>query len=205
MLRPHNARTEREKRARLLGCVCLESEQDTCSSRRRQGRCWGVELRVTVGGVGVGQKIWWPEVATAGLGTSARGSSKQTGGALPTYNFRPEPLCRLRQQRQSCGGGSPALSCFCDAPCGESEPALPSFYLPPRQSAHALCAFLLAAPLRTVPKYWYMVHPGPARCEKATVSPPFTKTAKHLRHHQPANRQHAIPTRNPHTHPLRPP
>lgn len=87
---------------------------------------------------------------------------------------------------------------------------MPSFYLPARQSAHALCASLLAAPLRRVPKYWYKPHPG---CfwlllgakKQPPARPSLTKTAKHLRRHQPANRQHAIPTRNPHTHHYDPP
>jgi len=66
---------------------------------------------VTVGGVGskIGGRR---QVATAGWGTSARGSPKQMGGAVPTYNFCWNGRWRLRQQRQSCGGGSPALSCF---------------------------------------------------------------------------------------------
>lgn len=66
---------------------------------------------MTVGGVGskIGGRR---QVATAGWGTSARGSPKQMGGAVPTYNFHWNGLWRLRQQRQSCGGGPPALSCF---------------------------------------------------------------------------------------------
>ena len=164
---------------------------------------------MTVGGVGVGQKIWWPEVATAGLGTSARGSSKQTGGALPTYNFPPRapvppqaatpilwrrvpcsfmflrrPMRRIRARRAQLLSPCPPIS------------ARP-LRLPPGHTPAQSAEVLVQAPS------WLLL--AAARCEKATASPPFTKTAKHLRRHQPANRQHAIPTRNPHTHHYDPP
>ncbi len=69
------------------------------------GRKWSFD-----DGRGCGVKICVAgQVATAGLGTSARGSPKQMGGAATTYNFCKNARRSLRQQCQSCGGGSPAL------------------------------------------------------------------------------------------------
>ena len=103
-----------------------DRQQPTSRSWVEGGGKWSFD-----DGRGCGVKICVAgQVATAGLGTSARGSPKQMGGAATTYNFRGNAGRSLRQQCQSCGGGSPALSCFATLNAANQRPAGPGFISP---------------------------------------------------------------------------
>lgn len=147
---------------------------------------------------GCGVKIWVAgQVATAGLGTSARGSPKQMGGAAAFYNFCRNAGWRLRQQCQSCGGGSLALSCFATLNAANQRSVGPASISPranqrppsaPVSWPHpcAKCQSTGTSAQKSKPRT-RRSHSGPWLGSGSPTTPPNQSTIRHLNQKPPSH------------------